>query len=128
MILLLTMAKMFFVDFALVVFLDMSEVGWPISESYGASRFIAYVRLSALMLELMLDAVYFLWEAFGAVLASKILDAQMDGIIVPLQAEANLIVLLASLEWAVVSAILTLLSLDSYSLALFTHLIIDTWN
>ena len=50
------------------------------------------------MLELVLDAVYLLGEAFGAVLAPESLDVQMGGVIVPLKAVASLVVLLASLK------------------------------
>ena len=59
---------------------------------------VANVRLAALMLELVLDAVYLLGEAFWAVLAPEPLDVQMGGVIVPFKAVASLVVLLASLK------------------------------
>ena len=93
-------------NFPLVIFLDVPEVAWPLSESDIAPWSVTNVRLAALMLELVLDTVNLLRESFAAVFASELLDVQMGRVVVPLKAIPCFVALLTPIKWTVMSAIL----------------------
>lgn len=67
-------------DPSLVVLSNMPKIARSLSEGYAASRLVTNVRLNALMLKLVLDAVDLLGEPLGAVLAFESLDLQVSGI------------------------------------------------